>query len=97
MKNKIYLFLLTLLALAACSDNTKVTNISLNPSELIMKIGDTAHIEMIISPISAIIYNPTAWSSSNPNVAQVNDNGKVTAIKEGTDDATLFPYLLKIR
>ena len=75
--------LICIFCLVGCTDETKVQSVHLNPTELILNIGDTRQIEMIIEPISAIIYNPTSWQSSDPNVAQVDANGNVTAIYAG--------------
>lgn len=80
---KIIILLTTITLLIACTDETKVQSITLNPTEKTLNIGESFQIEMLIDPISAIIYNPTSWKSSNPNVAQVDDNGVVTAIYAG--------------
>lgn len=83
MKNKLYIIAFCLLSFIACSDETKVQSITLNPSEMTLKIGESKQIEMLISPISSIIYNPTSWHSSNTNVAQVDAKGNITAIYAG--------------
>lgn len=75
--------LLTIATLASCDDETKVKSVKLFPSEMAMKIGEKRQIEMIISPLSASKYNPTAWESSNPNIAKVDNRGNVTAIYSG--------------
>ena len=83
MKNKLLYILVCCLCLMGCTDETKVQSVRLNPTELTLKIGETRQIEMLIEPISAIIYNPVAWHTSDPNVAQVDNNGNVTAIYAG--------------
>jgi hypothetical protein len=83
MKTKLYFLLFGFLCLLSCSDETKVQSVALDPTEMTLEIGESRQIEMIISPISAIIYNPTSWKSSNPNVAQVDNKGNVTAIYAG--------------
>ncbi len=83
MKTKLYILLFCIFCLLSCSDETKVQSVALNPTEMTLKIGESKQIEMIITPISAIIYNPTSWQSSNPNVAQVDSKGNVTAIYAG--------------
>ncbi len=82
-KKLLYITLILSFCLIGCTDETKVQSVRLNPTELILSIGDTYQIEMLISPISAIIYNPVSWRSSNPNVAQVDNKGNVTAIYAG--------------
>ena len=83
MKNTTYILLLCLLAFFACTNETKVESITLNPTEITLNVGETSQIEMIISPISASIYNPTSWKSSNPNIATVDTKGNVNAISAG--------------
>ena len=83
MKNKLLYILACCLCLMGCSDETKVQSVRLEPTELTLYIGETRQIEMLIEPISAIIYNPVAWHTSDPNVAQVDNKGNVTAIYAG--------------
>ena len=83
MKNKLLYILACCLCFIGCSDETKVQSVRLEPTELTLNIGETRQIEMFIEPISAIIYNPVAWKTSNPNVAQVDSKGNVTAVYAG--------------
>ena len=83
MKNKLLYIFACCLCLMGCSDETKVQSVRLKPTELTLYIGETRQIEMLIEPISAIIYNPVAWHTSDPNVAQVDNRGNVTAIYAG--------------
>ena len=83
MKNKLLYILTCIFCFVGCTDETKVQSVRLEPTELTLKIGETRQIEMLIEPISAIIYNPVAWHTSDPNVAQVDNNGNVTAIYAG--------------
>ena len=83
MKNKLLYILVCIFCFIGCTDETKVQSVRLEPTELTLNIGETYQIEMIINPISAIIYNPVAWRSSDPNVAQVDSKGNVTAIYAG--------------
>ena len=83
MKNKLLYIFVCCFCFIGCTDETKVQSVRLEPNELTLKIGETYQIEMIINPISAIIYNPVAWRSSDPNVAQVDSKGNVTAIYAG--------------
>lgn len=54
-----------------------VSSISLDPMIANIYIGDTITISASILPDNA--YNTLFWTSSNPNVATVNQNGLVTA------------------
>ncbi len=60
-----------------------VKSISLNPKELTLQKGETAEITATTSPENAMT-NEIIWSSSRPEIASVNADGKVTAISEGT-------------
>ena len=57
------------------------TNISINSSTTVLKEGDTTIFTYTISPDDSS--SKVTWSSSDSTVASV-DNGKITAIKEGT-------------
>jgi len=82
---KRYFFLLFLaVALLSCKDETKVTGVTLDPTEMTLAIGETRQIEMVIEPLSAHIYNQKYWSSSNENVAVVDERGNVTGVYAGT-------------
>ncbi len=64
----------------------KVTGISLDKTFLEMTEGDTANLTATITPENATNKN-VIWSSSNTEVAKV-ENGKVTALKEGSATIT---------
>ena len=64
-----------------------VTNITLDKTELSLSIGDSETLTATIEPNNATNKNVT-WSSNNEAVATV-DNGKVTAVKEGTTTITV--------
>ena len=59
-----------------------VTGVTLNQTELMLEVGDTATLIATVEPADAT--NKTViWTSSNSAVATVNDNGLITAIIEG--------------
>lgn len=60
-----------------------VTSIVLNKTALKLAIGEQAVLSATVTPNDAIGKSVT-WKSSNPKVATVDANGKVTAIAEGT-------------
>lgn len=64
-----------------------VSNITLDKTELSLSIGDSETLTATIEPNNATNKNVT-WSSNNEAVATV-DNGKVTAVKEGTATITV--------
>ena len=75
--------LLTALLLVGCNDETKVRRVSLSPDRLRLEVGEQYQIEMIVMPLSSAIYNPKAWRSSDPTVAEVDSRGNVTALRGG--------------
>lgn len=66
----------------------KVTNISLDKSSLILEEGATGKLTATFTPTEAENKEVT-WTSSNPQVAEVDANGNVTAVAEGTATITV--------
>jgi len=67
--------------------NVNVTGISLDKSTAALKVGESTDLTAIVSPANATNKNVT-WSSDKEAVATVN-NGKVTAVSEGTATITV--------
>lgn len=65
-----------------------VTRITLDKTSVSIKPGSTTQLTATISPDNATDKSVT-WSSSNTAVATVDNNGKVTAVKEGTATITV--------
>ena len=68
------------------SKDIPVSEVTLNQASLILKVGQTANLTAKVSPKDATDKTVT-WSSSDPSVATV-DNGKVTAVAEGSATIT---------
>lgn len=60
----------------------KVKSISLDPNEMKIDIGDIVKIKASVSPYDA--KQDIVWSSSEKSVAEVDKNGSVKAVSEGT-------------
>ena len=60
-----------------------VTGVTLEPTSLTLFTGDTATLTATVQPENAT-NKAVNWSSSDEDVATVDTNGKVTAVKEGT-------------
>lgn len=58
-----------------------ITKITLNKSTAEMKVDDTLELTAVIQPADATDH--IIWGSSAPDVASVDSNGKVTALKAG--------------
>ena len=65
-----------------------VTGITLDKTSVSISPGSTTQLTATISPDNAYDKSVT-WSSSNSAVATVDNNGKVTAVKEGTATITV--------
>ena len=79
--------------ITATSDNSKITcnitvkkvpvqSITLDKTSFNLSIGKSVNLKATISPSNATNKTIT-WSSSNTNIAKVNEYGEVTGIKEG--------------
>lgn len=64
-----------------------VTKIDLSLTELKLKKGETATLQVQVTPADAT-YQTVKFESSDPNVASVDDNGVVTAKAKGTANIT---------
>ena len=64
-----------------------VDEIKITPENATVQIGETLDLAVTISPEDA--YNKAInWNSSNPEVATIDQRGKVTAVAEGTTTIT---------
>lgn len=64
------------------SDNIPLRGISLSKNNVLMTEGETCVIDVTYTPSNAS-NKAISWTSSNDNVAKVNNN-RITAVKEGT-------------
>ena len=69
-------------------DPVRVTGVSLNKNTLKLKEGATETLIATVTPANADDKSVT-WSSDHPEVATVNANGKVTAVKAGSCTITV--------
>ena len=63
--------------------NTSVTGVSVNPAEVTLQAGESMALEAVITPENAANKGVT-WRSRNTDVAEIEDDGTVTAIAPGT-------------
>jgi uncharacterized protein YjdB len=66
----------------------KVTSVKLNKDSLTLGLDKSETLVATVSPSNATNQTVT-WSSSNPAVASVSSNGKLTGLKEGTTTITV--------
>ncbi len=69
------------------NETVNVSNISISPSSISLKQGESYSLSASVSPSNATDKS-VSWSSSNTSVATVNSNGKVTAVGLGTATIT---------
>jgi len=65
-----------------------VTGVTLDQTQLELEAGESETLTATVAPDTATDQAVT-WSSSNKDVATVNDKGEVTAVKEGTATITV--------
>ena len=88
------LCLLVLLVFLGCSkeddhvlQETAVTEVEIFTEEVNMNIGESLQLNTVVTPEDAD--NPAVhWGTDNPDVAVVDESGKVTGIKKG--QVTIF-------
>ena len=74
---------MALLILFGCDRVIPVMDITVVPNELTLIEGKGSHLEIRISPSNATDVK-LLWSSSAPEIAQINENGWVSALSLGT-------------
>ena len=82
MKQILYTIFSAVLVLYACKQETKVTEIFIEPQTLQLVAGESHQLELVVSPEDAVP-EQSVWQSSNPSVAAVNSEGRVTAVSAG--------------
>ena len=66
---------------------TEVSSITLNKKNMVLDKGSNGRLSVTIKPDNAT-YKTVTWSSSNTNVATVDNTGNVTAVNHGTAKIT---------
>lgn len=84
---------LTLLLFTSCNKNNgtsiiAVDAVSIDPVAITMEESQTVLLKAIISPTDAQ-NNEVAWTSADPSIASVDDNGTVTALRSGQTTITV--------
>ena len=75
-------------AVTVTSATTSVTGVTLNPTNLELKVGETGTVAATVAPDNATDKTVT-WSSDKTDIATVDSSGKITAVKEGTANITV--------
>lgn len=80
MKKLLYIMMAAVLA--ACTQEVSVTEVSIEPGELQLAVGESAALLLTVSPEGAVPEN-AVWQSSDASVAAVSGEGTVTAVSAG--------------
>ena len=68
--------------------NAPLTSITLDKQETTIKKGDTVDLKVIYNPEDTTDSKDVTWTSSDNTVASVDEDGTVTALKDGTTTIT---------
>ena len=82
--------LILAMSLPGCKDeeqNVVITGVTLNKTEIILIKGNSETLTTTITP-AEVDNNALTWASNKPSIAEVDANGKVTAISAGTATIT---------
>jgi uncharacterized protein YjdB len=69
------------------ASTVKVTGVTLNTTSLSLEKGNTSTLMATVAPSTATD-KEVRWKSSNPKVAKVDSNGKITAVNKGAATIT---------
>ncbi len=69
-------------------ESDKVTRMVISYEELLLELGDVHALSVNLLPWNAPITDEVVWSTSDETIATVDQDGKVTAIGEGTVTVT---------
>ena len=61
----------------------KLKKVTISPNKFTLAPGKTRQLNLTLTPSNASLLSKTEWESDNVEIATVDKNGKVTAIKEG--------------
>ncbi len=77
-----------IMPIVAAPVTVEVTGVSLNQNTLALNVGDTATLLATVNPADAT-NKAVTWKTSDPLIATVDSNGKVTAVSAGTAEVTV--------
>ncbi|MCL2434687.1 MAG: SUMF1/EgtB/PvdO family nonheme iron enzyme [Lentimicrobiaceae bacterium] len=80
--------ILLIIAHISCDKNVRVIHVFFTKTSLTLDVGTTSILSAVVIPTDATNKTLT-WESNNLNVATVDQNGKVTAIAEGSATITV--------
>ena len=70
------------------NQNVPISSVNFQEGEVLISIGDTFNLPVIINPSDGYVTN-VKYESTNPQVLEVDQNGKITAKNEGTATVSL--------
>ena len=84
-KIAIYIIVAAALQMAACNKDGRVTGVSIEPREVLLSLGERMVLTATVSPDNAT-EQTVYWISSDPDRVAVDDNGRITLIREWDGD-----------
>ena len=81
-KNSLFLIIASAMLILMGCEPTVQPMITLSPTSITLNLDDTYTLQTTITPKDVI--TPITWESSNPDIANVDANGVVTALAAGT-------------
>ena len=67
----------------AITKAAKLKEVTITPSKFTLAPGKTKRLNLTLTPSNASLLSKTEWESSNEEIATVDKNGKVKAVKKG--------------
>ena len=86
-KGFFYVTIFLLVFLAGCTTDDISTEIVIDTSLYEMRVGNTGQLDVEVT--TTLEGYTIVYSSLNPNVATVNQNGQITAVREGSTNITV--------
>lgn len=81
---KFVLLVLCVSCMLACTDDEHpVDSIEVDTESIVLNVGESYQLKAHVLPLSAILYNGIRYTSSDPQVAQVDTKGLITATYSG--------------
>ncbi|QKS43852.1 S-layer homology domain-containing protein [Paenibacillus cellulosilyticus] len=74
--------------IGALASDIQVSGVTLSHSSYTLTIGDSTTLAAAVTPVTTLLDRTVTWTSSNDDVATVDENGVVTAVEEGVATIT---------
>ena len=87
MQKRLLIVILLLCQLVSCKKDIDVASVTVDKTLAVLEVGQTCQLSAQVQPADAT--DPTVmWTSDNPSVATITDDGLVTAVGAGEANIT---------